>query len=171
MDKKRTIKKVDRESLISKMENDGDLREGNIWDDYFEECYIDDDLGYYQTGCEVLIKEIEKLEEKQKKLDQELYEAKKAGTPYCKERDSINGLIITNEILKNNYETLKNALENWDIAKKVMICDKHDPYCKCPACQDHPALLDRYRKAILKTINIKIENNFIGEKKLLKKPT
>jgi len=52
--------------------------------------------------------EIERLQARYRRLQSELSEVKKAGTPYAAERDAINGLILENQRLQSEMDALQS---------------------------------------------------------------
>ena len=52
--------------------------------------------------------EIERLRARYQRLQSELSEAKKAGTPYAAERDAINGLILESQRLQSEMDALQS---------------------------------------------------------------
>ena len=70
----------------------------------------------------------EALEASVRKLKAELNNASKAGTPYYKERDAMNGFIVTNQLL---FAKLKVADEALEYAIRI-----HDQRHDIAECQD-----------------------------------
>jgi hypothetical protein len=63
--------KVNLDTIKEKLSHDGDLRGGpgsEDLDDY--EVNHEDDLGFYQQGCELLLHELERLEKKREEVHQ-----------------------------------------------------------------------------------------------------
>ena len=67
------------------------------------------------------------------RLREQLYEATKAGTPYAKERDGINGLVIDNQNKAAEIERLREAIRRWCDLTRVLGTHRT---CTCKACQE-----------------------------------
>jgi hypothetical protein len=71
------------EQIIAKMEEDGDLREGDFFAEDGFECLSDDDLGFYQQACAFLVSDIIRRLDKLEK-ETEDYIHLKASIQTCK---------------------------------------------------------------------------------------
>ncbi len=61
---------VDSNKIVEKLINDGDLRDGEHYEDY--EVAEDDDLGFYQQACELLLKQRDDLKTENAELEERL---------------------------------------------------------------------------------------------------